>query len=667
MGFLAPWFLAGAAALGLPVYIHLLRQHKTEPLPFSSLMFFEQRTQSSIKHRRLRYLLLMALRLALLALIVLGFAGPFWKSNELARKGEPIIVLAIDESFSMRSGSHLADAKREALRWIAGKGGARAQVMALGQGTRLLTQVERDAGTLRAAVESIQPTDGKASFGEFARAVRSIAAAEKAPIEAHLFSDLQQTALPTGFSDLQMPDGAKLVLHSVAAKGAANWAVETVIAPSTIWDTKKARLQVTVAGYGAPASTRNVTLAANGRVVASKPVNVPANGRATVEFIGLDAPYGLVKGEARIDASDALAADNAMRFALERADPKKGLMIHESRDGQSPLYFRAALGSAGEAAFSLDAVAVEQAGGLNLSRYSFVIVADVLSLPANVEDQLKNYVNSGGSILVAMGPASARRGKIPVIGDAMSEGRYYARDGARFDTVGEVDRSFAPVGKAANWEGVKFYYVVKTDARDARVLARLTDRTPLLFERRVGEGRVVVFTSGLDKLTNDFPLFPAFVAFTEQMARYLAGVEDQRSATPVGGNVELRAARERSVSVEVIDPEGKRPLSLTDAAKAQSFTVDREGFYEVRRANGRHEMIAVNADRRESDLTPITEETQKLWSATGAQPPAAADAGALEKSERVRPFWWPLLLLAAAAAIAESIYASRYLGVEQEA
>ena len=60
MGFLAPWFLAGLAALGLPIYVHLLRQHKTEPLPFSSLMFFEQRTQSSIKHRRLRYLLLMA-------------------------------------------------------------------------------------------------------------------------------------------------------------------------------------------------------------------------------------------------------------------------------------------------------------------------------------------------------------------------------------------------------------------------------------------------------------------------------------------------------------------------------------------------------------------------------------------------------------------------------
>ena len=56
MGFLAPWFLGGLALLGLPVYIHLLRQYKQTPLPFSSLMFFERRTQSSIKHRRLKYL-----------------------------------------------------------------------------------------------------------------------------------------------------------------------------------------------------------------------------------------------------------------------------------------------------------------------------------------------------------------------------------------------------------------------------------------------------------------------------------------------------------------------------------------------------------------------------------------------------------------------------------
>ena len=33
MGFLAPWFLGGLAALGVPVFVHLLRRHVTMPRP----------------------------------------------------------------------------------------------------------------------------------------------------------------------------------------------------------------------------------------------------------------------------------------------------------------------------------------------------------------------------------------------------------------------------------------------------------------------------------------------------------------------------------------------------------------------------------------------------------------------------------------------------------
>jgi hypothetical protein len=42
LGFLTPWFLAGAALVGLPIWLHLLQRHGT-PTPFSSLMFFERR------------------------------------------------------------------------------------------------------------------------------------------------------------------------------------------------------------------------------------------------------------------------------------------------------------------------------------------------------------------------------------------------------------------------------------------------------------------------------------------------------------------------------------------------------------------------------------------------------------------------------------------------
>src|ERR1700722_5952505 len=113
MGFLSPWFLAGGRAFWLAIYLHLLRRQTTTPHPFSSLMFFEQRTQSSVKHRRLRYWLLLSLRVAVLLLLALAFADPFINRPAASLTGEKLMLIVVDDSFSMRAGTRLEDAKRE--------------------------------------------------------------------------------------------------------------------------------------------------------------------------------------------------------------------------------------------------------------------------------------------------------------------------------------------------------------------------------------------------------------------------------------------------------------------------------------------------------------------------------------------------------------------------
>ena len=115
MGFLAPWFLAGLATLSLPLWLHLLKQHRNEPIKFSSLKLMERRPQSSVKHRRLKYLLLLALRLAVLALLALAFANPFIRRYHSAiASGTKLVIVAVDRSFSMRAGDALERAKQGA-------------------------------------------------------------------------------------------------------------------------------------------------------------------------------------------------------------------------------------------------------------------------------------------------------------------------------------------------------------------------------------------------------------------------------------------------------------------------------------------------------------------------------------------------------------------------
>jgi hypothetical protein len=667
VGLLAPWFLAGIAAVAVPIYVHLLRRHATTPLPFSSLMFFERRTQSSIKHRRLRYLLLLSLRMLLLLLLVLLFANPFINRRAANMSNEKLQLLIIDNSFSMRAGTRLQDARREALSVLSSRRPSdRAQVMALGSQIQVLTQPSQDAGALRAAVESLQPGDSHGNFGELARSLRSLAESVATPIELHLFSDMQKSQLPASFNELALPANISLILHPVVKDTVPNWTVESVNVPGQVWDPKKTRVQVVVAGFNTPAATKTVTLLAAGKTLATQSVAVPANGRATVEFPSLDVPYGFTRCEARIDSSDTLSADDSSIFAVERTDPRRVLFVYEAGDSRSPVYFRAALASTADSGFALDTVSTAQAAGLALSKYAFVVLSDVISVPASFESELLRYVQSGGSVWIAIGTSAAHSTRIPVFGGNILESRYYSRTNDRFLSVGEADPSYPSVAKADHWSGVKFYFAVRVDPGDARVAVRLTDQLPVLLEKKMGEGSVLLFTSGLDNLANDFPLHPIFVPFVEQTARYLSGTENRSGARTVDSFLELRSSKEQSVSVEVVDPDGHRPLSLKEASSAETYQLTRAGFYELQLANGRHDILGVNPERSESNLEVIPDETLALW--RGGSGGAAQSAAASQTEAQTKPFsvWWYIMILALATALAESLVANRYLGVQQQ-
>jgi hypothetical protein len=676
MGVLAPWFLLGLTAVGLPLYLHLLRRNSSTPQPFSSLLFFEPRTLRSVRHRRLRYLLLLALRLALLILVVLAFARPFINRPVALAGTDRLQLLLIDRSFSMRAGSRLEDAKDAALAVLARRGlTGRAQVMAFSSRLQVLTQVSTDAATLRSAVSGIEADDSRGDYGEVLNAVRAASGSVQTPIEVHLFTDLQQSNLPSNLEELALPEGVTLVLHRIVKVNEPNWTVETVSAPRQLWGSAKqikpAQVQAIVAGFGTSAADRTASLIVNGRSVATQPVHVPASGRVSVSFALPTVPYGFSRCEVRIDAGDVLPQDDGYRFALERSDPQQALFVHGPADSRSPLYFGDALAAADGAAFDLQSVSIAQAAVLSLKPYAFVVLSNPAALPPTLESELQRYVRAGGSVLMALGTAAALR--VPVFGQSVQETRNYSAgfaDGReRFIGVGDIDASQSWAGDAALWSGVKFFYAQRIDEANAQVVVRLTDHTPLLLERRIGEGRVLVLASGLEGLTNDLPLHPAFVALVAQLAGHLSSLPQDSGVRVVDSMLQLHSAEEHGAAaeagVEVIDPAGRRPLSLTEAASTPSVRLSQAGFYQLRLASGRQELIAVNVDPRESDLALIPEDTLALWQRRPAAQAAVA-AASLPSARQPYPLWWFILLLALLAALAEVWVAAGHLDTRRE-
>jgi len=669
VGFLAPWFLAGAAAIGLPLWIHLLRQYRSTPHPFSSLMFFEQRTQSSIKHRRLRYLLLLSLRIALLLLLALAFANPFVSRTAASAGGRKMLIIAVDNSFSMRYGNHLDRAKQVATSAVSNlNSGERGQVLTVGSRVHFMTQPVEDADQLKAAIQSIQPSDERSSFGELARALRTIEQSARIPLEVHLVSDMQKSSLPPAFADLRLGLDTNLVFHSVADSKEPNWLVESVTAPAKIFDPKKVRVQAVIAGTGgADKAQRNVSLVLDGKTLETKQVEVPPNGRVTAEFLSLESPHGFHKAEIRIEPHDSLQQDDRFEFAVERADPHPVLFLHQAGDDRDLLYYRAALESVPEAGFLLEPLPVEQASNQAFSKYAFVVLSNVGSMPSGLENSLRAYVQSGGALLVALGPSSAALGHVPVSSEAVQGSSYASQNGDRFQIVANADGEHPVLRRANKLDGVQFYQVIRVDPGQSHVIARLTNQLPLILEKQVGEGRVLVFTSTFDRISNDLPLHASFVPFVEESARYLGGQREQSVDVPVDSYVELRSAKDQGAAVELIDPDGQHPLSLKEATTAASFQVNREGYYEIHRTNGRMELVAVHADRSESDLTPVSQETLDLWRNTGRGAETSAGGSASDNQPRPWSLWRYALLLVLIVAIIESVIASRYLSVEKEA
>ncbi len=377
--------------------------------------------------------------------------------------------------------------------------------------------------------------------------------------------------------------------------------------------------------------------------------------------MGFDVPYGDHRAEVRIAPHDELPQDDTFPFPLERSDPRKILFLSESGRVRDALYYRAAMESAANTGLIVQPATLRDLSDSDLARCAFVVLSDMETLPPATEQRFLRYVRDGGSLLIALGERSPEAGTVPVTGDTFTMQRQ--TQGAAF-----VDDQSPALRGISQLADVQFFETAHLEPKpDARILMKLADGSPLLFEEHIGDGRVLTFASGLANVTNDFPLHTLFLPFVAETGRYLAGEGEGAETLATGSQIQLRSAANRgSAAVNITGPDGKNELSLSEAAKAVSFEVDRDGFYEVQRAHGPRTLVAVHTDRRESDLTPIPRQTLALWSNLGSRQPLPQE-GATTSVVQPWSLWQYALILALAAALAESILANHYLGKGKQA
>jgi len=654
MSFLAPLFFLALAGLAIPVLLHLTQREKKQIVHFPSLMFVRRIPYQSVRRRKIHNWLLLFVRLAALALIILAFARPLIQRDDAAPigAGSREVVVLLDNSYSMGFGDHWQRATAAARDQFAKMSASdRATLVLFSSGADIQMRSTSEKARFNAVLDTVKPGDAATRYSPALKVAGSIVAESTLPRrEVVIISDFQRGGW-RGEEGARLPQG--VTLTPVAIQGAADKANLSVTGLSLARSMFSNQERLTVTAVVTNRTERsvsgsNIALETAGLPVANKPLNVEPGGSASVTFEPVTISSRNFKGTVRL-ADDALNADNSFNFVVSPSEPVRLTIVDR---GNTDLYLTRAL-SIGEAprfeAVSRQADAVSDE---DLRRSTVVVLNDV-DVSTGLARRLAKYVEQGGGLFVATGP----RAKWPqdvdllpaTIGNPVDRTR---GDAARIGSLEYGHPVFAPfrAPRSGDFSSVPVYgYRSLTAAKNAQVLARFDAGAPAVVERRTGSGRVLIWGSTLDVTWSDLPQRPMFLPFVHRAIRHLAGYTEPQPWVTVGQVLDASVApRGASTQRVVLTPSGRR-VPIEDEG-SDVVELSEKGFYELRgdAANMNHTVVAVNVDPAEADLTPI-DAKEIVAAATGGS--AGGDGSqpngipltpeAREKNQRL---WWYLLI-----------------------
>jgi hypothetical protein len=682
MSFLAPAFLLGLAALAIPVFIHLIQRERKRVIEFPSLMFVRRIPYQSVRRRRIRHWLLLMMRAAAILMIVAAFARPFLRQAAAAAAiagGSREIVIVLDQSASMGFGDHwqrARDAAHQAVRSLGADD--RATLVLFGRNAEESMRATSDRVRLDAAIDAARVGSDATRYGPALKLAESILARSQARRrEAIVISDFQKTGW-SGAEDVHFPDGMTLTPVSVATSTGptANLAVPSVtFARASFSGQERITVTAGLANKGSePVNGVPVTLEIDGHQIQTQNVNVGGSAATSVSFTPFTLAEPNVRGTIRA-GSDPLPADNVFHFVLAPSKPVSLLVVESGSRDESTLYLSKALAIGSAPAFQVDVMPVDRVTPAHFDKRAVVILNDAAFPPAGAGGVLKRFVERGGGLLVVVGEHTAW----PIGESELLPGRLGSqvdRASGRGGTIGFRDYSHpvfevfkAP--RSGDFSGARiFRYRSLEMGPTDRVLARFDDGAVAAAERKVGAGRVIVWTSTLDDSWSDLALKPVFLPLVHQLVKYLAQYEPPSSWFTVGQVLDLSARLKSRTERVVVTPSNRR---ITQAAGAPGLLeLNEQGVYEVRAAGvsgGRPEAIAVNLDPLESDLTPL-DPRELVAAVTGQATPGAAptalpsapgQVSAVDEreAERRQAIWWYLLMAGVLILAAETVISNR--------
>jgi hypothetical protein len=660
MGILAPLYLAGLAALSIPLILHLVRRTPKGRQVFSSLMFLAPTPPTLTRRSRLDQILLLLMRLAALALLAFAFARPFLReAATLSMSSLPSrrVAILLDTSASMRRADlwqqastaiekELADLNphddvalytfSDRLQAVvpfdkegAATEGNKAALVRQQMRALKLTWASTDLATALVAVASDLDTSGDVEQSA-------------ADPQIILVSDLQKGSETEALQSFQWPDKVRVIFRQVAVKQNTN-AFAHLLASEE--DAPDADPRVRVVNAAGSADDQFFVRWRAGDAAAANSSQSKANATAVYvppgqsRVVRLPRPVEALLADRLALAGDDHEFDNAFFVVPPKKQTVRLVYVGtDAADDAKGMQYYLRLAVAGDPLRQVEVTPLAAGDSLGEPLPELVVVTRAIS--DALAGSLKTYVERGGTVLIAPADKEAAAA-IPALLEGVTLGESASAKESTSDDyllLGEIDFThplFVPFAnprysdftKIHFWRHWKVQEAGATTGRGYAVLARFDNRDPAILEQARGQGRIIALATNWRPEDSQLALSSKFVPLVGGLVDLACGASVTLPSVAVNEAVALPARSEAAETI-VHKPDGKQ-VKLPGGT-AQFIDTDQPGVY--RAQVGTEEMqFAVNLAAAESDTTPLdTEQLEQLGVRLGT------DLTRAEKLARIR-------------------------------
>ena len=692
------------ASLLIPIAIHLVHRRKAKHVLFSTLRFLRMVDQRVARRQKLKELLLLALRLLLLAALIGALYRPMLRSATF--QGGDVSTAAgivLDNTYSMRATDQgvmrFGRARKVAREIVDGLRKGDCAVLALldpGDATR--PAATTDLGGLREQLANVECGYGTAELAPaLQRVLQSLDDTGCPRREIYVITDFQRLSWTNALSDVgaRLGDDVPVFLIDVGGEIGDNLALDSAAFGLNVQVVgAEADVYCDLTNGGRRSATKELSFVVEGHKVDEQTVTLAAGGQLSANLSHTLDRTGESWGAARL-SSDGLAADNERYFTFTVHEKLPVLLVNGDPStvpyADETFYLEMALrapAAGGDAVSPVEPHVVTADAFLDrkLDDYCCVVWANVPRLDEMSAEALRRYLTAGGGLIVFLGDrvdaasynAMLAGGEELLLPAPLGEMRQAAgadgREAFRVRQVAEQHPLFRGLAGGIDLGAARverFFTADIQSGQDAALLAGL-DAGPLLVERKIGPGTVILCTTSADLDWSNLPAKGAFLPLVHQMVYYVGRSGSSGDDVPVGMPYALDLPRSREpmeVAVYAVEPRDEQnddePLGTVIAEpagggqRAVISDTHRPGVYRVEYVldgERRSRLFAVNVETRESvaDRIEPHEAVEMLGAASVTVLDKPDEAARVALRERTGlPLWNYLFFLALALAVVE--------------